>query len=115
MDRFQKVAARTRGDVKDVHRAACRVSLLDGGSQCLLQERSADADRPPADGVEIDAIDETAEQRDALRPILVDVIQHQAGVEAVLPSQSDAAAQASRSLHEPTREGESQAAGLAQA
>ncbi len=84
-------------------------------SQRLFQQRSPDANAAPADGVEIEAIDETTQRRQALRPVLVDVIEHDAGVEAVLPAEVDAAAQPARSLHQPAHGGEPQTARPAQA
>src|SRR5262249_39661713 len=64
---------------------------------------------------EIKAIDESSERRYPLRPVLVDVIEHGAGIEAVLPAKPDAAAQAAGALHQPANWREPKAAWRAEA
>ena len=80
------------------------MSLLDEQAQRLFQQRSPDANPAPADGIEEGAVDETAERGQALRAVLVDVIEHDAGIKAVLPAEVDAAAQPAWPLHQPANE-----------
>ena len=59
----------------------------------LLQVDSRRADAAPADAVEVVAVDQPAERRDAARAVLVDVVERHAGVEAGSPAEPDAVAE----------------------
>src|SRR5437588_269233 len=72
------------------------------------------ADAAPTDGVEITAIDEPTQRRQAPRSVLVDVIEHDTGIETVLPAEVDAAAEPAWALHQPTHSGKVKTAGPAQ-
>src|SRR5262249_44375963 len=115
LDRLQKVASRTGGNVEQPDRLAGGVGLCDRRSQGLFQQPSPDTDAPPTDGVEIKAIDESSERRYPLRPVLVDVIEHGAGIETILPAKPDAAAQTAGTLHQPAHRCEATAAWRAEA
>ena len=87
-----------------------------------MAERSACSSRVrrtrmprPADGIEITAIDEAAQRRHAACAVVIDVIEHHAGVVAMSPAKADAAAQPSRSLHQPAHGRKAQTARPAQA
>ena len=95
--RLQHVAARPGGDVEQAHRPARGVRLLDRRRAAAVPGGLAAARMPRQPMLfEIAAVDQPAERRDALRPVLVDVIERHAGIEAVLPAEVDAAAQPAR-------------------
>src|SRR5207249_4405798 len=103
---LQEVAPRPGGDIEKSYRTPLGVGLLDRCPQRLCQQSSPATDAAPPHGIEIEAVDETAERRQTVRLILVDIIEHDTRVVAVLPAEFDAAAQVAQSLHQPSHRGE---------
>ena len=112
---FQKVAARSRGNVEEPHRPPGGMGFFDRRLQQPFEMQLALADAAPADAVEIGAIDQPPQRRNALRTVFVNVVEGLAGIEAASPTQGDAAAQPANRLQHAALEGERKTAGLTQA
>src|SRR5262249_51073894 len=75
------------------------VCLLDGSLQGSFEVHPPDANAAPAHAIEIEAIDESAQRRDSLRPVFIDVVERRARIEAALPAEGDAVAKPAAGLH----------------
>src|SRR5262245_57882601 len=92
---------------------ACEPCLFDCGPQSPLEVDPPLTDAAPADTVQVGAVNQATQQRDPLRPVLVDVIQRRAGIEARAPAKVDASAKPAHGLHRRSGDRERLAAGPA--
>src|SRR5688572_7182832 len=110
MDRLEQVPSRAGGDIEDAHRLPSGVRFFDDRLQQPFKVLATLTNAAPADAVEITPIEKPAQRRHALSLVGVDVVEHDAGVEAVLPARADAAADATDSFHRCLHDGEMPAA-----
>src|SRR2546425_13358765 len=90
-----QVPAGTRSNVEHAHRAACLMDFFDGFAKDILEACLAGTDAAPPDGVEIGAVKRAAQWSDALRLVLIDVIQRPPRVKTSVPAQTDATGESS--------------------
>ena len=93
LDRLQNVPPRPGGDVEDSHRLAALAGQFDGPVEHGEHMDLPLPDAAPAGRVEVHAVDQATERRDALAGIAVDVVERFAGVETGPPADLDAAAE----------------------
>src|SRR5436189_627339 len=91
--RLEHVAAGAGGNVHEVNRALSRVSRLDRATHHALEQLATYPNAAPADPVQVIAIDESADRRDSVRTVAIDVIERAAGIESRFPAEANAAAQ----------------------
>src|SRR5437764_9402652 len=88
---------------------------LDRLTENALEMDTALAYPAPTNTVQVIAIDQAAQRRDASRPILVHVVERHARVKPGAPAEFDAAAQPASGLHRPSSQSEANAASPFQA
>src|SRR6185436_15251744 len=81
-----------------------RMRLLDGLSDCTLEQLTTNPDAAPSDAVQILPIDETSERCKSVWPIAIDIVEGTARVESAVPSQANPRAQSSERAQEETEE-----------
>ena len=97
--RLQHIAPGARRDVEQPHRPCPRRGFARSLAQQSFEMHAALPDAAPADAVEIVAVDQPAQRRHAPRPVLVDVIERDAGIEAGFASRDECPRSAGRALH----------------
>ena len=96
---FNHVAAMSRGDVDDAHRAAAFAELSHGLGQQGFQVLLPHADSAPPDRVDVERVDQLAEGSDSRRPVPVHIVQGAPGIEPCLQAEPDSVRQSSAGFH----------------
>src|ERR1700719_4544663 len=110
MNSLDDVAANPGRDVENSHRPLLPMNFQNQIAKHFLQILPALTNPAPADAVEIRLVDQAADKAGAARFVFVNVIERKTGIEAVAPTDLDAATQYPRSFQSGARDAESNAA-----